>query len=53
MNVEQYPEEMSKVVASTGQVGVPQAEVNGQWVVGFDPETIMAALNYRIYVKHP
>jgi len=45
VNVENHPEEMAKVVASTGQMGVPQTEVNGKWVIGFDPETIMSAIN--------
>lgn len=45
VNVENNPQEMQKVVESTGQMGVPQTEVNGQWVLGFDPDRIMAALN--------
>lgn len=45
INVEQEPDAMAKVVASTGQMGVPQTEVNGKWVIGFDPDTIMTALN--------
>jgi glutaredoxin len=31
----------NKLVETTGQLGVPQTEINGQWVLGFDPETIM------------
>jgi len=45
INVEHEPNAMAKVVASTGQMGVPQTEVNGKWVIGFDPDTIMTALN--------
>lgn len=45
INVENQPQEMQRVVESTGQMGVPQTEVNGQWVLGFDPDRIMAALN--------
>lgn len=30
-----------RLVAITGQLGVPQTEINGQWVVGFDPEKVM------------
>lgn len=44
VNVENKPEEMQKVVASTGQMGVPQTEVNGTWVLGFDPDSIQQAL---------
>lgn len=31
VNVEKDPKAMQKVVATTGQMGVPQTEVNGQW----------------------
>ncbi len=35
---------MMEIMQKTGQMGVPQTEVNGQWVVGFDPNSIMAAM---------
>jgi glutaredoxin len=44
VNVESKPEKMQQLVKATGQMGVPQTEVNGQWIVGFDPNNIMAAL---------
>ncbi len=44
VNVERNPEMMQQLVEKTGQMGVPQTEVNGQWIVGFDPNSIMAAL---------
>ncbi|MFA8439907.1 glutaredoxin family protein [Pueribacillus sp. YX66] len=44
INVEQNPEYMKKVVEATGQFGVPQTEINGKWIVGFDPNGIMQAL---------
>ena len=44
VNVETQPEIMEQLVKKTGQMGVPQTEVNGQWVVGFDPNNIMMAL---------
>ena len=44
VNVETQPEIMEQLVKTTGQMGVPQTEVNGQWVVGFDPNNIMIAL---------
>lgn len=40
VNVENNPEQMEKVVKQTGQMGVPQTEIDGQWVIGFDPESI-------------
>lgn len=47
VNVETQPEVMQRLVKTTGQMGVPQTEVNGQWVIGFDPNTIMIALRNR------
>ncbi|MFC2948159.1 glutaredoxin family protein [Virgibacillus sediminis] len=44
VNVEQNPEIMQQLVAETGQMGVPQSRVNGQWVVGFDPDAIVGLL---------
>lgn len=44
VNVETNPEIMQKLVNTTGQMGVPQTEVNGKWVIGFDPNSIMNAL---------
>lgn len=34
-----------KMVAATGQLGVPVVEVDGQFVVGFDKEKINKLLN--------
>lgn len=44
VNVEEKPELMQQLVNTTGQMGVPQTEINGKWVIGFDPNSIMAAL---------
>ncbi len=44
VNVEHDPIAMQKLIQTTGQLGVPQTEVNGQWVIGFNPGAIMAAL---------
>ncbi len=45
VNVEKDPLAMQKVVQKTGQVGVPQTEVNGKWILGFDPDSVVSALN--------
>lgn len=45
VNVEKDPKAMQKVVETTGQMGVPQTEVHGTWIVGFDPERVMAVIN--------
>ncbi|WP_110111838.1 glutaredoxin domain-containing protein [Bacillus sp. CGMCC 1.16541] len=44
VNVERDPALMQKLVNTTGQMGVPQTNVNGTWVIGFDPQQIMIAL---------
>ena len=36
---------MFELVNKTGQMGVPQIEIDGQWIVGFNPNAIMNALN--------
>lgn len=42
VNVQQDAEAARKLVDETGQMGVPQTKVNGEWVLGFDPEALMA-----------
>ncbi|MDQ0215931.1 glutaredoxin-like YruB-family protein [Oikeobacillus pervagus] len=44
VNVQQDQEAAQRLIETTGQMGVPQTEVNGQWVIGFDPNTIMSLL---------
>jgi glutaredoxin 3 len=41
VNVQLNQAAANKLVETTGQLGVPQTEINGQWVLGFDPEKIM------------
>lgn len=41
VNVQQDPEAGQKLVETTGQIGVPQTEVNGEWVLGYDPNKLM------------
>ncbi|MEQ6375554.1 glutaredoxin domain-containing protein [Bacillaceae bacterium S4-13-58] len=45
VNVQLDQAAANRLVAATGQLGVPQTEVNGKWVLGFDPETLMSYLN--------
>lgn len=44
VNVDEYPELVQKLIQTTGQMGVPQTEINGKWIVGYDPNSIMKAL---------
>jgi glutaredoxin 3 len=41
VNVQQDQAAANRLVLTTGQMGVPQTEINGQWVLGFDPEKVM------------
>ncbi|MBO0994373.1 glutaredoxin family protein [Bacillus sp. SD088] len=41
VNVQQDPDAANRLVQATGQMGVPQTEIEGQWVLGFDPEKVM------------
>ncbi|OKO96312.1 Glutaredoxin [Geobacillus proteiniphilus] len=45
VNVELDPKAARRLVETTGQMGVPQIEINGRWVLGYDRETIMALWN--------
>lgn len=42
VNVQMDQIAADRLVAETGQLGVPQTEINGQWVLGFDPEKVMS-----------
>ena len=44
VNVQSNPALMQKLVGETGQMGVPQTKVNGEWVLGFDPNKIKGLL---------
>ncbi|WP_066304917.1 glutaredoxin family protein [Bacillus sp. FJAT-29814] len=41
VNVQQDQAAAARLVRTTGQLGVPQTEVNGQWVLGYDPDKVM------------
>ncbi len=45
VNVQNDPIAAQRLVDETGQMGVPQTKVNGHWVLGFDPETLMQYVN--------
>ncbi len=44
INVQSDPAIMQELVEKTGQMGVPQTNINGQWVLGFDPNKIESLL---------
>ena len=41
VNVQQDQAAAQKLVETTGQMGVPQTNINGQWLLGFDPERVL------------
>ncbi|OZS76764.1 NrdH-redoxin [Tetzosporium hominis] len=44
VDVQKDPIAAKRLVETTGQMGVPQTNVNGQWVLGFDPNRVMELL---------
>lgn len=44
VNVQSDPAIMQKVVDQTGQMGVPQTEIDGEWVLGFDPNKLTSLI---------
>lgn len=44
VDVQKDPIAAKRLVETTGQMGVPQTNVNGQWVLGFDPNRVMKLL---------
>jgi glutaredoxin 3 len=44
VNVQQDQAAANRLVATTGQLGVPQTEINGHWIIGFDPDKVMSLL---------
>lgn len=45
VNVQLDQNAARRLVETTGQMGVPQTNVNGQWVIGYDPTRIMMFVN--------
>lgn len=44
VNVQFDREAGQRLVETTGQMGVPQTELNGKWIIGFDPAGVQQAL---------
>jgi len=47
VDVSRDPNASQTLVARTGQQGVPQTEINGQWVVGFDQKRLNELLEIK------
>lgn len=48
VNVQTDLEAARQLVATTGEMGVPQTEINGQWIIGFDPAGVQGALEGKV-----
>lgn len=47
VNLNKKPQYVSKVLENTGKHGVPQFEINGKWLAGFDEKKLIQMLNLR------
>lgn len=47
VNVDFNPIEMIKLIGKTRRLSVPQTNINGYWVFGFDPVRILEVLNAK------
>ncbi|WP_096274545.1 glutaredoxin family protein [Paucisalibacillus globulus] len=45
VNVDMNPLVLLKLIGKTRKLSVPQTEVNGKWISGFDPEKLLKAIN--------
>lgn len=44
VNVDFHPIEMIKLIGKTKRFSVPQTNIKGEWIYGFDPESMLYAL---------
>ena len=44
VNVQHDQRAAQRLTSTTGQMGVPQTEINGKWIIGFDPNSVEQAL---------
>lgn len=45
VNVQHDQAAANRLVQATGQMGVPQTNINGEWVLGFDPNRVSELLD--------
>ncbi len=44
VNIQKDQRAAQRLMATTGQLGVPQTQLNGKWILGFDPNGVEQAL---------
>ncbi|QUW20736.1 glutaredoxin family protein [Sporosarcina sp. Marseille-Q4063] len=47
INVDINPIAMIKLIVKTKRLTVPQTNINGEWISGFDPVGILTAINAK------
>ncbi|WP_050613704.1 glutaredoxin family protein [Bacillus testis] len=45
VSVDRQPDLVQMLLNSSGQMGLPQTEIEGQWIVGYHPDSILKALD--------
>lgn len=45
INLNKQPDKIDYLLEVTGQFGVPQTEIDGEWILGFDPEALSELLD--------
>ncbi|WP_409305515.1 glutaredoxin family protein [Peribacillus sp. SCS-155] len=48
VNVQENYQAAERLVQETGQLGVPQIQINSNWVLGFDPQAILTFARQQI-----
>jgi len=48
VNIDFHPIEMMKLIGKTKHFTVPQTNIHGEWVFGFDPEKMLNVLKKEI-----
>lgn len=47
VNVDIRPIAMIKLIGKTKRLTVPQTNINGEWIAGFDPVNMLAVINHK------
>lgn len=45
VNIDLNPIAVTKLIGKTKKLTVPQTNINGEWISGFDPEKMLQTLN--------
>jgi glutaredoxin 3 len=48
VNLTFRPLERIKLISKTGRFTVPQMNINGEWISGFDPSRMLEVLNSKV-----